>query len=248
MKAGARRRLAAAGWVGALGACASPQSDERLPPTEGLPYLGHRFEVQTAVAAQACASRGAPWAVQFSELVLDQSADRVTVTFSASGDDAVRDVVLHGCVVGSVEAGFDLRLTGSARSGVTQGSSTCQVRLSLPADLGEEIDRAEAEADLSGASTTSLGTDEEAWIAAGCPAEGADGAAAAFPYATLQVCEDGSLVGQVDGQLAWTGYACHALTPCTLVLGVEAALTESHPEAVGTEVLGGPCGDARTQR
>lgn len=234
-------RVAAAGLALAVPlACNRSQDASGEPPPEGLPWLGHVFDVQLRVAGETCEGRGAPWALRQTTATLDQSGRTVTLTFADETDTAVRPVVLHGCVVGAADTGIELRLTGTTRSAVTQGQTSCTVRMAFPAALGEEIDHAEAAADLSGEATTNLGSSEDAWIAAGCPNADED-ADKAFAHVVWRVCEDGALRGDFDAQLAFTGYACHAGTPCTLRLGAEAAVAEPHPDAPVGALLGGVC-------
>lgn len=221
-------------------ACNRSQNAAGEPPPDGLPWLGHAFDVRLRVASEACEGRGAPWAVRQSEATLDQSGRTVELTFADGTDAAVRSVVLRGCVVGAADTGFELRLTGTTRSAVTQGQTSCTVRMTFPSALGEEIDHAEAAADLTGEATTNLGSSEDAWIAAGCPDADED-AEKAFAHVVWRVCEDGALRGDFDAQLSWTGYACHAGTPCTLGFEAEAAVVEPHPDAPEGALLGGVC-------
>ncbi len=210
------------------------------PPPAGLPWLGQRFDLRTRVAAQLCGGSDAPRAITFATARLDQSGDDVTLTLSDETDDVVRDVVLHGCVVGDAATGFEVRVTGTSRSAVTQGQSTCAVRMAFPAALGEEIDRAEAAADLAGEAATTQGTSEDAWVEAGCPSEAED-PARAHSHVVWRVCPDGTLTARFDAQLAFTGYACHAGMPCVLGLEAEASVLAPHPDAPEDAILGGPC-------
>ena len=237
------RRLTCARALGLwalLPGCRPPGEAVREPPPEGLPWLGRSFDLQTRVSAQVCGGDDAPWAITYGSLGLDQSGDDVTLTLGDSTDDAVRDIVLRGCVVGDAATGFEVRVTGTSRSTTTQGQSTCAVRLAFPAALGEEIDRSEAAADLSGDATTNLGTSEDAWIEAGCPSAAQD-AGHSHSYTAWRVCSDGSLRARFDAQLAYTGQACHRGTPCVLGLATEATVVESHPDARSGALLGGPC-------
>ncbi len=230
--------------VGALAAAAgcNGAADAALePPPAGLPWVGAAYDVRIGVAATTCGATGLPWSSTFSTATVEQSGVRIRLTIRAGGDDAIRDVVLDGCVVESAPGVYALRLSGTTRAAALQGEAACAVRLSLPGGLGRSIDAAEAAAELDGVAATTLGTTEDAWQAAGCPA--AVGTADDYPAFDLPLCADGGLRGTVEAQLAWAGAACHAGEPCTLRLAFDGVLAAPHPDEPPDALRGGECPD-----
>lgn len=218
--------------------CTSGGTAPVSPPPAGLPYLPQELDVSLHAVGDTCDGLGQGLVVARSTGVLTQDDAEVHLTLSLSSDTTVRPLALRGCVLGDEASGFRLRLEGSAHAATTTGASTCTARMALPYDLGVEIDVAAAEAARTGVAASSLGTAEDAWVAAGCP--DAD-AAAGFPFFEVAVCSDGHLEGELDAQVAFSGAICHADAPCRVRLRLAGAVSVPANAPEGA-LLGGPCG------
>lgn len=219
-------------------ACGSAGEAKREPPPEGLPWLAESFDISVEAAGDACGGLATGFVAARSTGSLVQTDDRVVLTLETALDPEVRPLTLRGCVVGDAARGFQLRLEGANHATSTEGGAACTARVSLPAALGELADAAALEASRTGDVTTPLGTAEDAWLAAGCPAEAEAGAW--VPAFEVSVCEDGHLDGTLDAQISLTGSGCHAPPPCSLGLRLTGAVALPAPAPEGA-LIGGPC-------
>ena len=220
-----------------LVACRGSGEDLLSPPPAGVPWLARKLAFTSEILGGTCLTQGSDFILTGPVGTLEQDGRRVTLSFSPEDPDSTaRPLTVRGCVVGDATSGFQLRLSGLNRSGVSQGAAPCFVRLALPEALGAAVDVDESQARASGAAASAHGTDEGAWLAHGCKGDEVD-------YFELCVCENGTLRGETEAQLAWFGAACHAGPPCTLSLRFRGVKTEDHPDLPPGALLGVPCED-----